>query len=236
MDKYTGVLGLTFFCLTITTVFLGLYVPPVNAIPCSPRFPGNGLTGSTACLNGAPGDDTLGAAGDKAFDLNAGNYFGFNDWRFLQLQGPSMEQTDVDVGLSLEPFFNSVMGAWSLSGVAAMDFDHLVVILKSNVSSEDRIFWSSYLLQEDAASGFWFAQKALESFSVFGRVSVAIPEPVTLSMILAGLVVLAMRRIASHNTTDGVENRYLMRSSALPPSSTSVTASAEAARESNRLR
>ena len=87
MEKYTGFLGFTLYFLTITTVFLVLYVPPVNAIPCSPRFPGNGLTGSTACLNGAPGDDTLGAPGDYTFDLNAGNYFGFNDWRLPNIPG-----------------------------------------------------------------------------------------------------------------------------------------------------
>jgi hypothetical protein len=184
VKKYRAILG-----LSVLTVILSSYVLTANAIPCEPRFPGNGLTGSTACLDGVPGDDTLGMAGDNAFDVNADSYFGFNDWEFLQLKGPTIEQTEVDVGLGLNGI---VMGSWSISAAAGMDYDNLLVILKSYISSEDMIFWSSYLLPNTADMGEWFSRLPLESFSVFGRMSVSVPEAGTFSLMLAGLVVLIL--------------------------------------------
>lgn len=185
MKNYSGILG-----LLLLTFGFSCYVFPVYAIPCNPRLPGSGLSGSTACLDGAPGDDTLGIVGDYAFDINAGSYFGFNDWQFLQLKGPFTEQTEVDVGLGVNGI---VMGFWSISATAGMDYDNLLVILKSNISSEDMIFWSSYLLSNTANMGFWFSGKPLESFSVFGRVSVPVPEAGTFSLMLAGLWVMLLR-------------------------------------------
>jgi hypothetical protein len=171
---------------TVVIVFYCIYVLPAHAIPCSPRF---SVQGSEACLDGAPGDDTLGEGDDKAFDLNAGNYFGFNNWSFLQLQGPASEETVVDVGLSLA-FINPAVGSWSIFEFAWEDYDNLVVILKSDTTGEDTIFWSSYLLQDAAASGMWLSGRPLSSFSVFGRVSIPIPEASTWSMVAAGLVAL----------------------------------------------
>ncbi|WP_455212083.1 PEP-CTERM sorting domain-containing protein [Kaarinaea lacus] len=181
MEKFTGV-----FALSACAVFLCVYVFPVHAIPCNPRLP---VEGSVACLDGAPGDNSLGSGDDKAFDLNAGNYFGFNDWNFLQLQGISSEETAVDVGLNLA-LSNSVMGSWSIFESAWNDFENLVVILKSEVAGEDRIYWSSYLLEDGASSGRWFSGRPLSSFSIFGRDPTGIPEPGTWGMLAVGLVAM----------------------------------------------
>ena len=47
------------------------------AIPCGL----GGVSGSIACSNGPPGDSN-----DQVADLISGNYFGFDDWEFLQKQ------------------------------------------------------------------------------------------------------------------------------------------------------
>jgi hypothetical protein len=188
MEKLTGVFGLSI----LAVVFL-VYGLPAHAIPCEPRLLGQGLEGSVGCLNGAPGDNVLGQGDDKAYDLNAGNYFGFNDWSFLQLQGAPSNETVVDVGLSVgftNPI-NPVMGSWSIFESTWDNFDDLVVILKSDTTGEDMIYWSSYLLGVDLIEvGSWFSRRPLSSFSVFGRVALSIPEPRTWSMVAAGLVVL----------------------------------------------
>ena len=179
--------------LTLVTLILCGYVLTAYAIPCSDRVPGNGLTGSMGCLNGAPGDNTLGSGDDKAFDLNAGNYFGFNDWRFLQLQfaGSSLGETEVDVGLDIEPYTNFITGPWSIFESAWDDFDNFAIILKSEISGEDLVFWSAYLLNDNAASGIWHTVgRPLSSISIFGRVAAAIPEPTTWSMVMVGLAAL----------------------------------------------
>lgn len=184
MEKLIDVLR-----FAVVIVFFSIYVLPVHAIPCIQRIPGQGLEGSSACLDGAPADDTLGEGGDKAFDLNAGNYFGFNDWNFLQLKGPSKDETVVDVGLNLV-FTIPVMGSWSILESTWEDFDNIVVILKSNTTGEDMIYWSSYLLDNGAFAGDWLSLRPLSSFSVFGRVSVAVPEASTWSMVAVGLVAM----------------------------------------------
>jgi hypothetical protein len=74
-----------------------------------------------------------------------------------------------------------------------MGYDNLLVILKSDISSEDMIFWSSYLLSNTADMGDWFSGRPLASFSVFGRMSVSVPEAGTFSLMLAGLVMLMLR-------------------------------------------
>jgi len=174
------------FTFTLCVVISCISVSPAHAIPCSPRLP---VEGSIDCRDGAPGDDTLGSGDDKAFDLNAGVYFGFNDWVFLQLQGPSSQETAVDVGLNLV-LFNPVMGLWSISDTSWNDFENMTVILKSDTTSEDKIYWSSYLLAENAWSGRWFSGRPLSSFSVFGRDAVGIPEPATWGMLAAGLLAM----------------------------------------------
>ncbi len=184
MDKLTGVIG-----LPVWAAFLCFYVLSAHAIPCIPRIPGQGLEGSVACLNGAPRDNTLGSGDDKAFDLNAGNYFGFNDWRFLQLQGPSSVETVIDVGLSLV-FINPAMGSWSIFESTWQDNDNIVAILKADVTGEEMIYWSSYLLNDGATIGDWLSVRPLSSFSIFGRGSVPIPEPDTWSTVAMGLVAM----------------------------------------------
>ena len=189
MKTVTVVLGFVVFALGLL-----VHGTAAQAIPCSPRVPGQGLAPSVACLDGAPGDSTLGDGIDYAFDLNAGAYFGFNDWSFLQLRSPrspSDDETVVDAGLIVDAVGNSVMGSWLISPSIWADYDDLAVILKADVAGEDNIFWSTYLLQEAKSDGTWFSGRPLANFSLFGRTSqVSIPEPETWSLLLAALIAL----------------------------------------------
>ncbi len=202
MKNVTVVLG---FILFAVMLLHGTYA---WAIPCSPRVPGQGLALSVACLDGAPGDDILGDGIDYAYDLNAGAYFGFSDWSFLQLRSPRSptdDETVVDAGLIVDAVGNSVMGSWLISPSIWADYDNLAAILKADVAGEDNIFWSSYLLQEPESDGTWFSGRPLASFSLFGRTSqVSIPEPGTWSLLLAALIALmavstVRRKTASPN-------------------------------------
>jgi len=185
-----------FFGLTLCTAVVLVYVLPAGAIPCGSR---PGIVGSVACLDGAPDDNTLGEGDDKAFDLNAGNYFNYNDWSFLQLKGSSGDETAVDVGLEVELFTNAV-GSWSIIQSAWEDSDNLVIILKSDTTGEDKIYWSSYLLADGQSASLWVSGRPLSSLSIFGRASVVIPEPVTWSMVVAGLAMMWAEKIRQRRT------------------------------------
>lgn len=191
VDKFVGVFSIL--------VFSFFYSVSVQAIPCDSRFPGQGLTGSQVCLNGAPGDSTLGFGGDYAFDLNAGSYFGFNDWVFLQKQNTRVPpdplfETAYDAGLNVTPFVNLIMGTWSIFDSAWADWDDLTIVLQSDISGENQIFWSAYLLQEGATFGLWrTGGKPLVSVSIFGRrMVVPVPEPMTLEIFGLGLLGIAL--------------------------------------------
>ena len=68
--------------LLIAVLTLGLN-GAVYAIPCG--F--GGVSGSILCSDGPPGD-----VNDEVADLISGNYFGFDDWEFLQKQETPGEQ------------------------------------------------------------------------------------------------------------------------------------------------
>lgn len=164
---------------------------PLQAIPCSDRLPGQGLTGSESCLNGLAEDDTLGTNGDKAFDLNLSSYFGFSDWVFLQEQSirPRLMDVVVDVDLSISQIGNYLSGKWSIVDTAWDNFEDIAIVLMSDIRGEDMVFWSAYILQDQVSFGDWHSGgRRLSSISVFGREAVVpIPEPGTLGLLLLGL-------------------------------------------------
>jgi hypothetical protein len=119
--------------------------------------------------------------------VNTDNFFGFNDWVYLQKQNlPSPLETNIDVGLAVTPTTASATGTWSFNSSAWDIFDDIMIVLKAGPA------FSGYLLDNIAqpSIGTWdTGGKSLSHLTLYARGdSHSIPEPSTIFLLGAGFI------------------------------------------------
>lgn len=175
----------------------------VQAIPCSagsvtPPSP------SAPCQDGLDNNDFV----SNPLTVNTENFFGFNDWVYLEKQnadGGSLE-TMVDVGWTVMPTTSwpSDTGTWSFNASVWDTYEDVMIVLKSG--NNNGTFFSGYLLDNVAMdiAGFWdTGDKDISHLSIYARGDAPpmggdVPEPATVALIAAGLLLGARRRHLRH--------------------------------------
>jgi hypothetical protein len=170
-----------------------------QAIPCSagsvtPPAP------SATCQDGLDNNDFV----SNPLTVNTENFFGFNDWVYLQKQnadGGALE-TMVDVGWTVMPTgsWPSDTGTWEFNASVWDTYEDVMIVLKSGNNSGT--FFSGYLLDNVAMdiAGFWdTGDKDISHLSIYARgddgpSGGTVPEPATTALIASGLLLGARRR------------------------------------------
>jgi hypothetical protein len=166
-----------------------LFSGEAKAIPCS----AGSLTPSTACQNGANGDNN-----DSAADLNAGSgFFNLTGWVFLEKNNTpgATDPGAFNLGLVVTPDANVDDGTWSFTNSPWGTYGDIAIVLKDG--NQNGIFYSAYLLVDFSTSGTWdTGGPGLSHMSVYGRgtPTTQVPEPVSLALLGSGLLALALLR------------------------------------------
>lgn len=183
------------FALAVSLV---LVTVDAQAIPCAagsvtPPSP------SAPCQDGLNNNDFV----SDPLTVNTENFFGFNDWIYLEKQnadGGTLE-TNVDVGWTVMPTTSwpSKTGTWEFDAAVWDTYEDVMIVLKSGNSSGT--FFSGYLLDNVAMdiAGFWdTGAKDISHLSIYARGDTpsggTIPEPATTALIAAGLLLAARQR------------------------------------------
>ena len=149
------------------------------AIPCGL----GGVSGSIACQDGIANNDFV----SDPLAVNTENFFGFNDWVYLQKQDlPSPLETNIDVGLVVTPTTASDTGEWSFSSIVWDIYEDAMIVLKAGPA------FSGYRLDfnTEPTSGTWdTGGRDLSHLTLYARGdSHSVPEPATFFLFGAGLV------------------------------------------------
>lgn len=156
-----------------------------KAIPCS----AGSLTPSTACQDGANGDNN-----DSAADLNAGSgFFNLTGWVLLEKNetpGP-IEAGAFDLGLVVTPDANVDDGTWSFTNDPWGTFGDIAIVLKDG--NQNGVFYSAYLLVDFSTNGTWdTGGPGLSHMSVYGRGTPTTQVPEPSAMLSLGMGLLAI--------------------------------------------
>ena len=163
-----------------------------SAVPCGGILTG-GIAPNIGCQNGPAGDTS-----PSASDLNAGNFFGINNWTLLDSTADGVDSSYWSFVLSNPN--GTKLGLFFLADSIWDSFSSLTVVLNGRGGEQDgNIKWSAYLLPEnwDAYGWAYDFHNKLTSASLFGVArTVAVPEPASVAIFLIGLsgIVLVLRR------------------------------------------
>jgi hypothetical protein len=158
----------------------------VNAVPCGTA----GVTPNTGCEDGVGANDSESA-------MNSNSYFGINTWELLDKTDEGGPNSDFWTGDFSGPNGDFLLdsGIWSA-------YDDLSVVLKDGVTgTNDDVFWSAYLLEEDTLAYDWDydGRKDISHLSLYGtgdgngnpnngNGGNEVPAPAPLALMAAGLL------------------------------------------------
>lgn len=184
-----------------TSVWTGLlalvglgFAGSASAVPCSPIVLSAGILPSVSCQDGPVGDTQ-----DSAADLNAGNYFGSNQWVQLDTTADGVDGSVWSFIPASGPN-GTLIGGFNLNSSLWDSFSQLTVVLNGRGGAFDTdIKWSAYLLPQGYDGLYAWSYDyihRLTNASIYGTARVSVPEPATLAMLLMGLAgsALVLRR------------------------------------------
>jgi hypothetical protein len=162
-------------------VAAGFDVSPAAAgpEPCSVTYVTAEGSNALQCQNGTGNNDFL-----NPLAVNAQNFFGHNDWTFLEREPGNDGGTDQGFGYTTNPPNNNA-GTWWVNAGALSAYDEFMIVLKAGTQ------WAGFLFDnEDADNGTWSfpGSPGLSHLSLYVRgespeeLLLQVPEPATLAL------------------------------------------------------
>jgi hypothetical protein len=180
------------FGLMLVFVMLGMNV--ANAATFGPVTP-------TTDSRDGPANDV----NDTADDLNAGNFFGLNDWQEItKIDTNDTDNSYTNGPLSIDNGIRQngdlVSGTWSLDPSVWQTYKAITLVLNDGRASND-VFWTAWLLDPGAISGTWemniIGTNSFRNLSHMTAYGSPVPVPAAVWLFgsgLAGLIGAAARR------------------------------------------
>ena len=173
----------------LSAAFILLICSNAAAIPCT----SGGVLGSIDCQDGTTNNDFV----SDPLTVNTENFFGFNDWAYLQKQDlPSPLETNIDVGLVVTPTTPSATGTWSFDSIVWDIYEDVMIVLKAGPA------FSGYRLDfnTEPTAGTWdTGGRDLSHLTLYARGdSHSVPEPATFFLLGTGLVGLVRFKKSFH--------------------------------------
>lgn len=118
--------------------------------------------------------------------MNDQNFFGHNDWIFLEREPGNDGGTDQGLGITNNPPNNN-NGTWFVNPGALSAYEEFIIVLKAGEQ------WAGFLFDnQNADNGTWSfpGSPGLSHLSLYvrGEAETEVPEPATLGLLGFGLV------------------------------------------------